>query len=257
MGESQNRAFFEQLAEPLVAEAVFDHLPDTVFFIKDRDGRYVSANQTLVERCGLRDKSQLLDRRPSDVLGETLGRGYESQDRVVLETGQKLVDQLELHAVRSKDVGWCLTTKMPLFGRDGSVAGLVGISRDLRLPDMTSDDFEHISEAIRFAEQNISQRPANAKLASIASMSVYQLDRRMQRVFGLTTGQWVLKTRISHASRLLIETGMSVADVALEAGYADQSAFTRQFRRSTGLSPSEYRICVNYRKNPYAPTRRA
>lgn len=72
-------------------------------------------------------------------------------------------------------------------------------------------------------------------------MSVYQLDRRMQRVFGLTTGQWVLKTRISHASRLLIETGMPVADVALEAGYADQSAFTRQFRRSTGLSPTEHR----------------
>jgi AraC-like DNA-binding protein len=240
-GGFQNRAFFEQLAEPFAAEAVFDHLPDTVFFIKDLDGRYVSANQTLVERCGLRDKSQLLGRRPSDVLGETLGRGYESQDRAVLKTGQNLVDQLELHTVRSKDIGWCLTTKMPLFQKDGSVTGLVGISRDLRIPDMTSDDFEHISEAIQFAEQNISQRPTIVQLAAIASMSTYQLDRRMKRVFGLTTGQWVLKTRISHASRVLIETDRPVADIALEAGYADQSAFTRQFRRSTGLSPTEYR----------------
>ena len=130
---------------------------------------------------------------------------------------------------------------MPLFRKDGSVAGLVGISRDLRLPDMTSDDFEHISEAIRFAEQNISQRPTIARLAGIASMSTYQLDRRMKRVFGLTTGQWVLKTRISHASRVLTDTDMPVAEIALEAGYADQSAFTRQFRRSTGLSPTEYR----------------
>lgn len=235
------KAFFEQLAEPFAAQAVFDHLPDTVFFIKDMDGRYVSANQTLVERCGLRNKSELLGRRPSDVLGETLGRGYESQDRAVLETGQKLVEQLELHTIRLREVGWCLTTKMPLLGHDGAVAGLVGISRDLRLPDMTSSDFEHISEAIRFAEQEVSQRPTIAELAKIAGMSIYQLDRRMQRVFGLTTGQWVLKTRISHASRELIETDKSVADVALEAGYADQSAFTRQFRRSTGLSPSEYR----------------
>jgi len=240
-GRSSFRVFFEQLAEPFAAEAVFDHLPDTVFFIKDLDGRYVSANQTLVERCGLRNKSELLGRRPSDVLGKTLGRGYESQDQSVLETGQKLVDQLELHTVRSKDIGWCLTTKMPLLGHDGSVAGLVGISRDLRLPDMTSDDFEHISAAIQFAEKNISQRPAIAELAGIAGMSVYQLDRRMQRVFGLTTGQWVLKTRISHASRVLVETDLPIAVVALEAGYADQSAFTRQFRRSTGLSPSQYR----------------
>lgn len=216
-------------------------MPDTVFFIKDREGRYVSANQTLVERCGLRNKSLLLGRRPSDVLGETLGRGYELQDQVVLETGQKLIDQLELHTVRSREIGWCLTTKMPLFLREGAIAGLVGISRDLRLPDITSDDFAHISEAIRFAEQSISRRPTNAELAGIAGMSIYQLDRRMKRVFGLTTGQWVLKTRISHASRVLIETDTSVADIALEAGYADQSAFTRQFRRSTGLSPTEYR----------------
>jgi AraC-like DNA-binding protein len=240
-GRPQQEAFFEQLSEPFAAEALFDHMPDTVFFIKDRDGRYVSANQTLVERCGLRDKSVLLGRRPSDVLGETLGRGYELQDQVVLETGQKLIDQLELHTVRSRDIGWCLTTKMPLIGKDGAIVGLVGISRDLRLPDMTSDDFAHIADAIRFAEQRISRRPSIAELAGIAGMSVYQLDRRMRRVFGLTTGQWVLKTRISHASLVLIETDTPVADIALEAGYADQSAFTRQFRRSTGLSPTEYR----------------
>ena len=96
-GGPQHKAFFEQLSEPFAAEALFDHMPDTVFFIKDRDGRYVSANRTLVERCGLRDKSQLLGRRPSDVLGETLGRGYEQQDQAVFETGQKLIDQLELH----------------------------------------------------------------------------------------------------------------------------------------------------------------
>jgi len=234
-------SFFEQLSEPFAAEALFDLMPDTVFFIKDRDGRYVSANQTLVERCGLRDKSQLLGRRPSDVLGATLGRGYEQQDQVVLETGQKLVDQLELHTVRSRDIGWCLTTKLPLLSLDGSIAGLVGISRDLRLPDMTSDDFAHISEAIRFAEQHGSRRPGIKDLAGIAGMSIYQLDRRMRRVFGLTTGQWMLKTRISRASLLLIETDKPIADIALEAGYSDQSAFTRQFRRSTGLSPTEYR----------------
>ena len=240
-GGPQHKAFFEQLSEPFAAEALFDHMPDTVFFIKDRDGRYVSANRTLVERCGLRDKSQLLGRRPSDVLGETLGRGYEQQDQAVFETGQKLIDQLELHTVRSREIGWCLTTKMPLFTKGGAIAGLVGISRDLRIPDMKSDDFAHISDAIRFAEQRISRRPTIAELASIAGMSIYQLDRRMQRVFGLTTGQWVLKTRITHASRVLVESDLPVADVALEAGYADQSAFTRQFRRSTGLSPSEYR----------------
>ena len=59
--------------EPPIA-ALFDQLPDIVFFVKDVEGRYTSANRTLAERCGLRDKGELLGKRPSDVLGDTLGR---------------------------------------------------------------------------------------------------------------------------------------------------------------------------------------
>ena len=234
-------AFFDQLAEPFTAESVFDQLPDIVFFIKDIEGRYICVNRTLAERCGLPDKAQLLGKKPADVLGQTLGRAYELQDQRVLSTGQRLVDQLELHLIRSKDVGWCMTTKVPLHAKDGSIAGLVGISQDLRLPDSTTDDFAHIADAIQYAERNLAKRPAIRELAHIAGMSIYQLDRRMRRVFGLTTGQWILKSRITHASAILIDTSLPIAEVALRAGYADQSSFTRQFRRSTGLAPSEYR----------------
>ena len=234
-------AFFERLAEPFTAEALFDQLPDIVFFVKDAEGRYVAANRTLVERCGLAGKHELLGKRPSDVLGRTLGRSYEDQDITVIRSGQPIVDRLELHIVRSRDIGWCLTSKLPLAGRDGAPAGIVGVSRDLGLPDVSSDEFAHIADAIEYAESHISSRPSIRELARIADMSVYQLDRRMQRVFGLTTGQWYLKTRISFASRLLVESDTPIADVAFAAGYADQSSFTRQFRRSTGLSPSQYR----------------
>jgi len=44
-------------------EAVFDHLPDTVFFVKDAQGCYASVNTTLVQRCGLRHKPELIGRR--------------------------------------------------------------------------------------------------------------------------------------------------------------------------------------------------
>ncbi len=240
-GDASISRLFERLARPFTAEPLFDHLPDVVFFIKDRDGRYLSVNQTLVERCGKQDKSELLGRRPSEVLGETLGRGYESQDRSVLETGHRLLSQLELHVYRSRDVGWCLTSKLPLVGKDGSTIGLVGVSQDLRLPDVTTEEFRHLDEAVRYVEAHIADPPSIRELAAIAKMSVYQLDRRMQRVFRLTTGQWVLQTRINHARNRLVDTDLPIATIAQEAGYSDQSAFTRQFRRSTGLSPSEFR----------------
>ena len=58
-------AFFDSLDGPLTGEALFDEIDDTVYFLKDRDGRYAVVNRTLAERCGLRVKDDLVGRSPS------------------------------------------------------------------------------------------------------------------------------------------------------------------------------------------------
>jgi transcriptional regulator GlxA family with amidase domain len=118
---------------------------------------------------------------------------------------------------------------------------LVGVSQDLRLPNTETEDYLQMAAAIRHAEKNLSTPPSVTTLAEIAGMSRFQLDRRMRRVFGLATGQWLLKMRLDAARRLLQSSNMSIAAISLQAGYADQSAFTRQFRQAIGLSPGEYR----------------
>ena len=75
----------------------------------------------------------------------------------------------------------------------------------------------------------------------MAGMSSYQLDRRMKRIYGLPTGQWLLKSRIDQACRQLLKTEIPVVEIAMDCGYQDQSAFTRQFRRTTGQTPSAFR----------------
>lgn len=239
----------EQLGQPFTAEALFDSLPNVVFFIKDADGRYAAVNHTLVARCGLRDKAQLIGHTPSEHQGALLGVSHEAQDNRVLASGQAITKQLELHIYPNRNVGWCLTTKMPLFDANGIVIGLVGVSQDLRLPDMTTKDYEQVAAAVRYAKKNIASAPTVKMLAEVASMSPYRLDRRMQRVFGLTTGQWMLKLRLDNARQQLIETELPIVGVALNAGYSDQSAFTRQFCRATGLSPSKFRIARSRDRN--------
>ncbi len=230
-----------QLDEPFTGEALFDHLPDIVFFIKNISGQYVVVNNTLVERCGVRDKSQLIGLTPAQVFRLQLGQGFEAQDQKVLQSGLPLLSQLELHNYPSRDVGWCLTTKLPLCKRGGAVVGLVGVSQDLRLPDSSTDEYQHVAAAVSYAEANLATPPAVVDLAGIAKMSRYQLDRRMRRVYGLTTGQWLLKLRIDFAQRQLRFTCEPIATIALQSGYSDQSAFTRQFRQATGLSPRDFR----------------
>jgi AraC-like DNA-binding protein len=73
---------------------------------------------------------------------------------------------------------------------------------------------------------------------------VYQFEQRMRRIFQITAGQLIQKVRMDAAVQRLRETDAPIAAIALECGYSDQSAFTRQFRRTAGMSPSEYRRAV-------------
>ena len=222
-------------------EQLFDCLSDIVFFIKDAAGRYVVVNDTLVSRCGAERKTDLIGKTPSQVLGASLGGGYEKQDRAVLETGEPILNQLELHVYPNRSIGWCMTNKRALRADDGAFAGLAGISQDLRAPDMNHEDYTQLQSAIEYADEHLSDPPDIDKLSSVARMSPYQLDRRMRRIFGLTTGQWVLKQRLDLARRQLLQTDEPIIEIALNAGYRDQSAFSRQFLRATGFTPSAFR----------------
>jgi AraC-like DNA-binding protein len=53
----------------------------------------------------------------------------------------------------------------------------------------------------------------------------------------------IIKTRLEAASRMLAGDS-SVSDIAQACGYADHSAFTRQFRATVGVTPSEYRLLL-------------
>lgn len=232
---------FAQLAKAFTGEELFDRLPDLVFFVKNQRGQYVVVNQTLVERCGKREKQELLGRCADEVFPAPLGQIYRDQDEWVLTKGGTVLDQLELHFYPSGDRGWCLTNKLPLQSRDGRVVGLVGISKDLSTANERSEDYSQVAKVIRQIQAHYDEPLRVKDLAAQAGLSEYQFEQRIRRIFQLTVGQLIQKTRMEAAVRRLRETSDPIANVALDCGYSDQSAFTRQFRQTTGLSPSEYR----------------
>ena len=233
--------FLSQLAEPFTGEALFDCLGDLVFFIKNIRGEYVVVNQTLVDRCGRRDKSELVGRRADEIFPAPLGQSYRAQDERVLKTAWAVRNQLELHVYPSGARGWCLTNKLPLRDRAGSVVGLVGISKDLQAANERGADYSRVARVVQHIQTNFGEPLRVQELAARAGFSAYQLEQRVRKIFQLTAGQLIQKVRMEHALRQLRETDAAIAAIALDCGYSDQSAFTRQFRQAVGLSPSECR----------------
>ncbi|MDR2306942.1 MAG: AraC family transcriptional regulator [Paucimonas sp.] len=219
---------------------MLDVIANAAIFIKDDQARYVLANRTLVQRCGLKQLQPLLGKTSAQVFPARLGPGYTEQDRRVLEEGLVLEDQLELHLYGSREPGWCLTHKRPLYDPAGKIIGLVGISIDLQSATDSHPAYQRLAAVDGHIREHFHQPISMGELTRIAGISVAQLERYCKKVFHLTPRQMIHKARLEHAHRLL-HTDLPITEVALRCGYTDHSAFSRQFRQLTGFSPRQYR----------------
>jgi AraC-like DNA-binding protein len=224
-----------------VLAGLFDHAPDMAFFVKDAAGRYLAVNESLVKRHGLRHKSQVIGRRPCDFCAGDFGRIPAEQDAEVLRTGRALLDHLEQQWYVPQKPVWCLTTKLPLHDAEGKVIGLVGFSRDVRAPVHLNEIPPGLASALESFEQNLAEPTTPSGLARRAQMAPSKLARLLRRFFDLTPSQFITRTRLEVASRLLRETDRPVADLAQDCGFYDHSAFSRAFRAAMGVTPSEFR----------------
>lgn len=223
---------------PTQIQEMFDALPDVVFFIKDTEGSYTHVNLTVLQRLGLKDRSDLIGRSVSQLFPDPLGSSYKAQDERVLR-GHSIENHLETHFYANRAPGWCLTFKHALYSGD-KVIGMMGISRDLGMPDDRHSSFNRLQKAVDYMRENFDSSLRIQTLADIAGISVAQLERLFKRVFQLTPQQMLTKTRIEEAMRLL-QTDISIAEISQACGYFDQSAFARQFKATVGMAPRDYR----------------
>jgi AraC family transcriptional regulator len=79
------------------------------------------------------------------------------------------------------------------------------------------------------------------RVAREAGLSPFHFLRLFSKVLGVTPHQYLVRSRLRHAARLLADEERSITDVALDIGFADLSNFVRTFHRAAGVSPSGFR----------------
>jgi AraC family transcriptional regulator len=80
-----------------------------------------------------------------------------------------------------------------------------------------------------------------ATIAEAAGVHPIHLIRTFRRFFNFTPGEYVRNLRLDSAASLLSAQDLSIAQVALESGFSDQSQLSKNFKRKFGLTPSEFR----------------
>ena len=111
-------------------KTIIDNVPDLIF-LKDRHGRFINANQALVDATQVDSIEDIIGKTDFDFWPPELASNYVADDQMTMREGKSLINQQEKTSDADGNETWLLTSKVPLFDDDGEVTGLVGIARDI------------------------------------------------------------------------------------------------------------------------------
>jgi AraC-like DNA-binding protein len=98
-----------------------------------------------------------------------------------------------------------------------------------------------LSYVINFIRANIGEKIHIEQLSEKACMSRASFYRAFKREFSISPVDFILQEKIKKAKHLLTDTKASISDVCYQLGFSDLNYFGRQFKKSEGISPTQYR----------------
>lgn len=98
-----------------------------------------------------------------------------------------------------------------------------------------------LGDVLEFVHENLSRTISLQEVAAAAGVHPAHLTRVFRKHFGCTIGDYSRRLRLDRACAAMARGDKSLADLALEAGFSDQSHFSRAFKAYTGLTPGQYR----------------
>jgi AraC family transcriptional regulator len=132
---------------------------------------------------------------------------------------ESLANVLAVHLIRH-----ILAPRRPQRGRDGA------------LPRA------RLRAVVEYVEGHLDSGPTLGQMAAVARVSPYHFARQFKQATGLPPHQYVIARRVERAKQVLQKgDDVPLAEVALHAGFSDQSQFSRHFKRLVGVTPRQFR----------------
>lgn len=220
---------------------LFDHVQDLQFWIKDRRGRYIRVNRGLLLNYSLEHSEQVLGKTDYDLSPTHLADQYRLDDARVLK-GESILGRIELVGRYDHTAVWSVTHKLPVKSARGKITGTAGITRPLDKSNASMDAQDQAMSRVASMIRGDFARPwSNRELAKAAAMSERAFERRFRGLFRVSPQVYIRQLKARMATHALVYSSQPLAEIAADFGYADQSHFTREFRRFTAMTPRAYR----------------
>lgn len=219
---------------------LFDYLEDVPLWMKDAAGHYEWVNVSFLLNFGVKTRAEMIGRTDYDFCSEVLSNQYRMDDERVLR-GERILSRVELVGRFDHTARWCVTSKVPLRDATGRIVGTAGVTRPLSQREAAPPADSPLAVAIRFISQHFAERIANEDLARVCGLSVRAFERQFQAAYNVSPHDYLRQLRVRMSCSALVFSRKTLAEVATEFGFADQSHFTKEFRRFMSETPRAYR----------------
>lgn len=234
-------AFFTRLSRPRDILSLFDFIPGVYMYIKDAESRFVRANRVVCDVVGVSDPDDLVGKTDFDFFPPAIAAQYVAEDERVIAAGQALANQVWMVPGQNGVPRLYLCNKIPLFDEHDEVVGIAGVKRPYEYSADDSAGYGRLTRAIAYVTENYHREIEVGDIAEHVSLSISQLQREFSANFSISPVKYLREVRIGVARHLLESSDQTLAQIATDCGFYDQSHLTRHFKASTGLTPMKYR----------------
>jgi PAS domain S-box-containing protein len=199
----RKRAEEALLAERQLLRTLIDNMPDYIY-VKDAASRFLVANRHLAEVMGRQGPEDLIGKTDFDFFPRELAAAYFSDEQVIIQSGQALVNHEEKTTDAAGNERWLLTTKVPLRDNSGKVVGIVGMGHDITHRKEEEREAQKAREAAEAANR--------AKSEFLANMS-HEIRTPLNGIVGMT--DLALDTELTPEQKEYLDTVKLSADTLL------------------------------------------
>ncbi|MBN1116966.1 MAG: PAS domain-containing sensor histidine kinase [Bacteroidales bacterium] len=219
--------------ERKLLRTLIDNMPDTIY-IKDKDGCFLDVNteQVMVTKAGSREN--MLGKSDYDFYPKDIADIFYKDDKNIIDTGNSVINKEEIGFDSEGNILVKLTTKVPFYGEDGKIEGLVGIGRDITKLKETEEKL--IEQAQNLQEVNVlleeRQEEINQQSEELSEQNnILESERTLLRTLIDNIPDFIYikdtKCRFITANKFLIENFKVKSLIDLE-GKTDYDLFPKE-----------------------------
>lgn len=219
---------------------MMDALPNVGFYIKDIDDRIVTLNVRNCEISALKDEFDAIGKKSSDLFPEAISKECLARDALVRKTGKAVVGGIN-YATVDRSPKPTVYSVFPLHDAKGNLIGTMCGFYYTDKADSSHVARARLQPALEWMAQHTEENSSLEDLAKVTGLSVTHFRRLFMDTFKETPAKYALRLRLNKARDMLENTGSTIASIALETGFYDQSHFVKAFHRIYKMNPTEYR----------------